>query len=178
MAKKNANGSGSDKTAKMPISNVRWVPREKLRANAWNPNIQATPEFELLKVSILENGWTQPIVVTPDGEIVDGFHRWKLSADPEIAALTDGLVPVVRLPDADIATLKMSTVRHNRARGTHAVLRMADLVRDLAQKHGVAEEEIMRRLGMEDEEVERLIDTSGMTARGRGKSFSTGWVPE
>jgi ParB-like chromosome segregation protein Spo0J len=162
-----------------PVGRIEWVDPATLRANSYNPNHVAPPEMELLKLSILEDGWTQPIVARLDNEIVDGFHRWTLgSKDPEVRALTGGLVPVTRLNAADMAHQMMSTIRHNRARGTHRVIRMADIVRSLAKEFGLPEEDIMRRLGMEDEEVERLIDHGGMTQRGRAEGFGNGWIPE
>jgi hypothetical protein len=72
----------------------------------------------------------------------------------------------------------MSTIRHNRARGNHGVLKMADIVRTLAHEMKIPAEEIMRRLGMEDEEVDRLQDTGGMIERGSAAAFANGWVPE
>src|SRR5438045_1612914 len=97
-----------------PITSIEWVPRESLHANLYNPNKVAPIELHLLKVSILEDGWTQPIVARPDGEIVDGFHRWTISAESEISAMTNGLVPVVRLLPANREHQIMSTIRHNR----------------------------------------------------------------
>lgn len=165
------------KTDTQPVSQVRWVPRGRLRANAYNPNAVAPPELDLLRLSIREDGWTQPIVVLPDHTIIDGFHRWTVSADPEIRAMTGGLVPVVTV-DADPVHRMMSTIRHNRARGTHAVLRMAEIVRGMTEA-GLAPGEICRRLGMEDEELERLLDRSGMTVRGAAgvNGFGRAWVP-
>lgn len=160
-----------------PIDSVEWVSPKTLTANDYNPNKVAPPELRLLKLSLLENGWTQPIVATPDDVIVDGFHRWTLgSTDREVIAMTDGLVPVVRL-DADVATLRMATIRHNRARGSHHVLKMADIVAFLIEEAGVDPEEVMRRLGMDDEEVDRLLDRGQMTKRGAGDDWSSGWKP-
>ena len=167
----------SGKVERQPVSQVQWVPREKLKANAYNPNSVAPAELELLKLSILEDQWTQPIVALPDFTIVDGFHRWTVSGRPEVYALTDGFVPVVLLA-ADPVHRMMSTIRHNRARGTHAVLRMADIVRQMAVA-GLPADELCRRLGMEHEELERLLDRAGMTVRGtRGVSgFGKAWAP-
>lgn len=154
------------------------MPREALSKNLWNPNKQAPPEHRLLKTSIVENGWTQPIVAREiDGalEIVDGYHRWTVAADPEIQALTEGLVPVVVLPPTDAATARMATIRHNRARGTHHVLGMADIVADLL-KLGVSAEEISRRLEMDPEEVDRLADRGNMLTRYAPDSFNQGWT--
>lgn len=169
-------GTGVDA---QPVSAVRWLTRDVVTANGWNPNVQAPPEHRLLKVSILENGWTQPIVARDqaDGtyEVVDGYHRWKMGGDPEVSALTGGLVPVVVLPPTDPATARMATIRHNRARGTHHVLGMADIVADLL-KLGITEEEIARRLEMDPEEVDRLADRGNMLTRFAPDTFNQGWT--
>lgn len=164
-------------TDTQPVSRVQWVARAKLKANNYNPNRVAPPELDLLRLSILEDGWTSAIVVLPDMTIIDGFHRWTVSADPAIRAMTGGLVPVV-IVDADPVHRMMSTVRHNRARGTHAVLRMAEIVRSMVES-GLDAGEICKRLGMEDEELERLLDRSGMTVRGTAgmNGFGRAWVP-
>lgn len=160
-----------------PLSSVEWVKREVLHSNDYNPNHVARPELRLLKQSILASGWTQPIVARPDGEIVDGFHRWTISADPEIAAMTGGLIPVVRLKEATRAEQIAATVRHNRARGEHGVEPMANLVRELIEIHQNDPESLRRDLGMEDEEIERLADRSGMPTRVGQAEFTKGWVP-
>ena len=112
-------------------------------------------------------------------EIVDGFHRWTVSADPRLYAMTDGFVPVVRLQPPATGDQMLSTIRHNRARGEHGVLPMADIVRRLIDEEGLTPEQVMARCGMEKEEVVRLYDRGGMTERGtQGKEgFSRGWVP-
>lgn len=164
-----------------PISYVEWVDPRTLRGNDYNPNHVAPPEMALLKLSIMENGWTQPIVtrtVGEDGiaEIVDGFHRWTLGiGDPDVRALTGGLVPVCRLLSIDPVTQRMATIRHNRARGTHAVVKMADIVEAL-RRLGEDEAGIAKRLGMEPEEVTRLLMRGGMSKRG-GAEWNKGWVP-
>ncbi len=164
-----------------PVNSVVWVPRDQLRGNGYNPNHVAPPELELLKISILEDGWTQPIVARqPEGgfsEVVDGFHRWTVSADPDVYAMTDGLVPVVYLPaDLDAAQQRMATIRHNRARGIHGVVKMADIVAELANGLGVSPEEISRRLQMDEEEVTRLRDRGDMLKRHGDGEFGTGWT--
>ena len=175
MMGKTLKGMSAPRTvADQPIGKVEWHPREALSANDWNPNRQAPPEKKLLRLSILENGGTQPIVarVADDGsyQIVDGFHRWLVSEDADVAALTDGLVPVVFLSDAPDDVARLATVRHNRARGTHYVVPMADIVADLIES-GMTPEEIGRRLGMDSEEVDRLTDRGIMTKRGRDEGF-------
>lgn len=165
-------------TDAQPITTVRWLPRTDLSANSYNPNRQAPPEHRLLKTSILENGWTQPIVARPEAgalQIVDGYHRWTVAADAEVAALTDGLVPVVVLPPTDPATARMATIRHNRARGTHHVLGMAEIVADLL-RYGLTPDEISARLEMDPEEVDRLADRGDMIKRHAPDTFNQGWT--
>lgn len=168
-------------TADQPVTSIEWVDGTRLSANHWNPNKQAPPEHRLLVTSILENGWTQPIVVREqedsDGlEIVDGYHRWTVSQnDEEVWALTDGQVPIVRLPACDETVARLATVRHNRARGTHHVRGMSSLVADLVEQ-GMSYADIGRRLEMDDEEVERLADNGGMIKVGAKDAFGTAWT--
>ena len=161
-----------------PIDKIKWLDRNKLKPNNYNPNMVAPPELKLLKISILEDGWTQPIVVNSDMTIVDGFHRWTLSKDKDIAKLTDSKVPVVIMEPQDTSHQMMSTIRHNRARGTHAVLKMSDIV-DTLQKEGLNQKEIEERLQMEDEEVLRLLNRKGLPTQvvDDGEILGKAWVP-
>lgn len=152
-----------------PISDVRWLDPNALHANNYNPNRVFKPELELLKISILEDGWTQPVVVNPDTmEVIDGFHRWTLSrTDPDIQRVSNGLVPVVFTKPSDRSSQQMATIRHNRARGSHGIVRMGEIVRELKEA-GVGDAEIRRRLGMEQEEIDRLADFRVARAAGCG----------
>jgi len=163
-----------------PISNVRWVPRSWLVTNDYNPNHVAKPEMQLLKRSILEDGWTQPIVVfelePKKLVVVDGEHRWRTSELDDVSAMTDGKVPVVTLR-GERSDLMIATVRHNRARGEHGILPMAKIVGELLTT--LPAESIEDRLQMEDEEVNRLAEKDGLpTVISREKKeFNSGWVP-
>jgi ParB-like chromosome segregation protein Spo0J len=162
----------------MPLEKVRWVRRELLNPNSYNPNAVAPPELTLLKTSILEDGWTQPIVVNPDMTIVDGFHRWTVSGHKEIYELTDGHVPVVTLEPKDFEHQKMSTIRHNRARGRHGVLEMGRIVQSMIDS-GMSIEEVMKRLSMEREEVIRITNSQGVLGHPDiEKPYSKAWIPE
>jgi len=166
-----------------PLSYVEWVQRDSIQPNDYNPNVQPPPEHRLLKVSIMEDGWTQPIVIFDDGSgdkptIVDGEHRWRVSKDKEVNAITGGLVPVVRIKK-DRGQRIMSTVRHNRARGEHAIRSMSELVRELLEA-GNDKESVCFLLGMEDEEVERLAEKAGLPLQVSREhtSFNKAWEPQ
>ena len=164
---------------KQPLDKIEWIDRDKIKPNNYNPNKVAPTELKLLKTSILEDGWTQPIVINPDNTIVDGFHRWTVSGHKEIHALTNGKIPVVTIRPKDFSQQQMATIRHNRARGTHGVLEMSSIVTDMVNK-GVTGEEIIKRLGMEKEEVVRLLFRAGIPKSEvfKDKEFSKSWTPK
>lgn len=164
---------------KQPLDKITWVDRDLLKPNNYNPNKVAPPELRLLKISILEDGWTQPIVINSDYTIVDGFHRWTVSGHKEINQITGGKVPVVILNETDENQKKMATIRHNRARGTHGVLEMSKIVTDMVSD-GLTGEEIMKRLQMEKEEVVRLLFKAGIPKSQvfKDKDFSQSWQPK
>jgi hypothetical protein len=162
-----------------PVAHVRWVHRSHVRANAWNPNHVAPIELDLLRRSIMANGWTQPIVVTGDTppEIIDGYHRYLISGEPDIYDLTDGYLPVVIIRGADSPlALMAATVRHNRARGTHGVRPMSDIIIAWLDA-GASPSTIAVEFGMELDEVERLRDRGNMVKRAAQPSFNLGWTP-
>lgn len=164
---------------KQPLDQITWLHRDQLKPNNYNPNKVAPPELKLLKISILEDGWTQPIVINPDFTIVDGFHRWTVSGHKEIYELTGGKVPTVMVNPKDKAQQQMATIRHNRARGTHGVLEMSNIITDMVNQ-GLDGEEIMKRLMMEKEEVVRLLFRAGIPKSKvfDDKDFSQAWKPE
>lgn len=161
-----------------PLNEIVWRNREELSSNNYNPNKVAPKELKLLKISIQEDGWTQPIVINPDMTIVDGFHRWTVSGHKEIFNLTDGHVPTVMINPKDEESQKMATIRHNRARGTHGILEMSNLVTDMVEA-GLEGSEIMKRLQMEKEEVVRLLFRAGIPKSDvfKDAEFGKAWKP-
>lgn len=162
-----------------PVANVLWVPIESVEANDYNPNSVAKNELRLLAVSILHDGYTQPIVTVYDKErdkyiIVDGFHRYFcMKSNREIHDKNSGLLPVVVL-DKDIKDRMASTVRHNRARGKHSVAGMGILVKEMKDK-GWDDTKICNEIGLEADELLRLTFTSGIAAMFEKKEFSRSW---
>ncbi len=142
-----------------PLSTLQWVDRNKLKANDWNPNKVTKQNLELLTQSILTNGWTLPIVVRPDYTIIDGFHRWTVAGQEPLLSKLGGKVPVVIVEHSDKADDMYGTVTHNRARGTHLLEPMKNIVKTLMDS-GKTVEEISKQLGMRPEEIFRLSDFS------------------
>lgn len=164
---------------KSPVYNVKTVPIEKIQANAYNPNMVAPPEMKLLYKSILEDGYTMPIVCyylkeEDKYEIVDGYHRYRTMIEhKDIYDREGGMMPVVVI-DKDISNRMASTIRHNRARGTHSIELMTKIVAELVES-GMSDAWIMKNIGMDAEELLRLKQISGLAALFKDKEFSHGW---
>ena len=162
-----------------PVYNVHKVPVKKIQANAYNPNSVAPPEMKLLYRSIKEDGYTMPIVCyyIPDDdkyEIVDGFHRYRIMLEhKDIYEREGGCMPVVVI-DKDISNRMASTIRHNRARGSHSIELMVNIVTELTEA-GMSDAWIMKNIGMDAEELLRLKQISGLTALFADKEFSSAW---
>ena len=148
-----------DKKLSSPLSTLQWVDRDRVKPNDYNPNKVSKQNLELLKQSILTNGWTLPIVVRPDFTIIDGFHRWTVAGEEPLKSMLEGKVPVVIVEHKDKADNIYGTVTHNRARGTHLLEPMKAIVRELMGE-GKSVEEIGKQLGMRPEEIFRLSDFS------------------
>lgn len=161
---------------KSPVYNVIAVPIEKVRANNYNPNAVAPPEMKLLELSIWEDGYTQPCVCykipgEDAYEIVDGFHRYlTMVRSKRIRDREGGLLPVVVI-DKDISNRMASTIRHNRARGTHSIGLMTTIVSEL-KASGMGDDWIMRHIGMDADELLRLKQLSGLPSLFKDREFS------
>jgi ParB-like chromosome segregation protein Spo0J len=164
-----------------PVDCVLWVKADELHANDYNPNSVAPPEMRLLQLSIMQDGYTQPIVAWPDTEgsyeVVDGFHRNRVAR--EVGAVKKRVMG--RMPIAVINTERTgkedriaATIRHNRARGKHQVDAMAEIVVDLARRNR-SDEWIAKELGMEPDEVLRLKQITGLSELFSDKEFSEAW---
>lgn len=162
-----------------PVYNIIKVPVDKIRANEYNPNSVAPPEMKLLYDSIKEDGYTMPIVCYyhPDDdkyEIVDGFHRYSVMLKHnDIYEREGGCLPVSVI-DKPIGERMASTIRHNRARGSHDLDLMSNIVRELVDM-GKSNSWIMKHLGMDADEVIRLKQITGLAALFKDNDFSKSW---
>jgi ParB-like chromosome segregation protein Spo0J len=166
-------------TYQSPVYNVMKIPIEKIRANEYNPNAVAPPEMKLLYESIKEDGYTMPIVCyyhEDDGmyEIVDGFHRYTVMLKHrDIYDREDGCLPVsvIKKP---IDERMASTIRHNRARGTHDIDLMSNIVAELVSM-GRTDSWIAKKLGMDPDEILRLKQITGLAALFKDTPYSKAW---
>lgn len=164
---------------KSPVYNVIAVPVEKVTANDYNPNSVAPPEMALLETSIWEDGYTQPVVTVYDKEndmyvVVDGFHRYlTLKNSKRIYDREGGKLPCVVL-DKDISDRMASTIRHNRARGSHSIELMSTIVSELVEM-GKGDRWICQHIGMSPDELLRLKQITGLAALFENRDFSESW---
>lgn len=163
-----------------PVDLVRWVPADLVAGNDYNPNSVAPPEMELLEHSIRSDGYTQPIVAFKNGdryEVVDGFHRHRVGKEvADVRAKLQGYLPVVIVNQGrdGLGDRMAATIRHNRARGKHAIQAMSDIVVDLSRR-GWADSRIGKELGMEPDEVLRLKQVTGLADLFKDAEFSRAW---
>lgn len=176
------SGSYGAMEFKSPVYGVRSVPIEKVTANDYNPNSVAPPEMELLETSIWEDGYTQPVVTVYDKErdmyvVVDGFHRFlTLKNSERINKRERGMLPVVVL-DKELGDRMASTIRHNRARGSHNIELMSTIVAELVEM-GKGDRWICQHIGMSPDELLRLKQITGVAALFQNRDFSQSWEAE
>lgn len=161
---------------KSPVYNVKAVSIDKIHANAYNPNSVAPPEMKLLETSIWEDGYTMPIVCyyivnTDSYEIVDGFHRYTtMKNSKRIFDRENGMLPVVVI-NKDESQRMASTIRHNRARGSHSIELMSNIVKELTES-GMSDAWILKNIGMDADELLRLKQITGLASLFKNKDFS------
>lgn len=166
---------------KSPVYQVIAVPIEKVEPNTYNPNVVAPPEMKLLYESIKADGYTMPVVCYHDEEkdkyiIVDGFHRYRIMLEyRDIYEREKGLLPVSVI-DKPIDQRMASTIRHNRARGSHDVDLMSNIVRELHEM-GRSDQWIAKHLGMDPDEILRLKQITGLASLFKDMEFGKSWEP-
>lgn len=152
----------------MPVTNIK--------PNKYNPNRQSDDEFLMLCNSIREDGFTDAVLVNTDMSIIDGEHRWTaaivvhhlLSTGQTISLsstraarlkrqeiMDPNLMIPVKILDKDEIQRRISTQRHNKARGHDDIELAAQMFRELEAMGGL--DDAIKGLDMTDEEVSRLL---------------------
>lgn len=164
-----------------PVYNVKRIPLDKIKANSYNPNSVAPPEMALLETSIWEDGYTQPVVCYYDDQedmyiVVDGFHRFRICKESKrVNEREQGYLPIVVI-DKEIGDRMASTIRHNRARGSHNIELMSGIVAELVEI-GKGDAWICKHIGMSPDELLRLKQITGLASLFLNTDFSDSWNP-
>lgn len=150
---------------------IQYVPVKSINPNNYNPNRQSEHDFELLLKSMEEDGFTQPIIVQKSTRlIVDGEHRWRAAA---VLGYTE--IPVVFV-DMTPEQMRISTLRHNRARGSEDLELSVQVLRDLQELGALewAQDSLM----LSDEEVNRLLEDIPVPEALANENYSQSWEPD
>ena len=108
--------------------------------------------------------------------IVDGFHRYRIMMEHEdIYERENGMLPVSVI-NKSIDQRMASTIRHNRARGSHDVDLMSNIVKELHEL-GRSDAWISKHLGMDKDEILRLKQITGLAALFKDIKFGKAWRP-
>jgi ParB-like chromosome segregation protein Spo0J len=138
--------------------------------------------MELLETSIWEDGYTMPVVCFYDAEndkyiVVDGFHRYTvLKNSKRIFEREKGMLPVSVI-DKELGDRMASTIRHNRARGSHNIDLMSNIVSELVEM-GKGDAWICKHIGMSKDELLRMKQITGLASLFKNKDFSDSWDAE
>lgn len=161
-----------------PINRIEWRMASRLNANDYNPNIVFTPELKLLERSILKTGWVQPILITENGTIIDGFHRHRLAQDSaKLKEKYGGKVPCAVM-NINATEAMIVTIRMNRAKGSHVAVRMSEIIRNLIDNMGVLAEELAQDIGATKAEIDLLYQEGVFKMKNiKDYKYSKAWVP-
>ena len=162
-----------------PIDKIEWRDANTLNSNDYNPNVVLTQELKLLELSILQQGWIQPVLILGDGTIIDGFHRAMLAKDSKSLKLKyQGKCPCVVLPLTRPEAM-MLTIRINRAKGNHIAFRMSGIIRELIDEHNIDPQQICKEIGANKDEVDLLYEEGVFEARDiKNYRYSKAWYPK
>jgi hypothetical protein len=162
-----------------PISCIEWLHCGLLKANHYNPNVVFNQELKLLEHSLFKTGWVQPILISPERNIIDGFHRWALMQESKrLRERYAGRLPCATIKCSEPEAM-MLTIRMNRAKGTHVAVRMSDIVQTLMNVYGLSHAAIMEGIGATRDEVDLLYQDSIFEAKGLANyRYSRAWIPK
>jgi ParB-like chromosome segregation protein Spo0J len=162
-----------------PIERIEWVETKDLVANDYNPNVVYNKELDLLAHSIIKNGWIQPILITQDNIIIDGFHRYSLAINHKgVREYSDGKVPCVRMELTE-AERMLLTIRINRAKGSHIAVKMHEIIVSLVEDHGISLKQVCKEIGATKAEVELLLQDDVFKKLDiQNHKYSKAWYPK
>lgn len=166
---------------KHPIDSIRWIPVERLEANDYNPNVVYNQELKLLELSLLKQGWIQPVLACKEDDkyvIIDGYHRWWLTKNKQqCREMTDGMVPCAVL-ELSIPERMLLTVRINRAKGSHIACKMHELISSVVNEYQYSIADVCSAIGATKDEVDLLLKENVFKKLDiENHEYSKAWYP-
>lgn len=162
----------------MPCLDVKMVARDMVVANNYNPNHVSPDKMELLKQSIIDNGFCYAIVTIWDADLmkyvaVDGGHR-RIICEPKWLDIDP--IPIIVL-EHDISQRMAATIQFNKARGVHQCDLDAEVIRALVEQ-GLSDNEISTHIGIDEETIMRYKQLTGIAELFKNADYSTSWSVE
>lgn len=145
----------TEKGIEFPVLFPIMIHKDLIQANDYNPNHVAKDKMQLLKTSIVENGFAFGIYAIFDEEIekfviVDGDHRNQISGSKWLDLTYKPLIISNHKMEKRLA----ATVQFNKARGVHSVDGNTELIKRMLEIN-VERPEICKVLGIEADELLR-----------------------
>jgi len=164
-----------------PVYNIKKISIDKIKANDYNPNRIASPEFKLLELSILEDGFTMPIVCYHNKkddmyEIVDGLHRFLIAKNNKTINQREKNSIPVSIIEKPLKNRFASSIRHNRARGENLLELMQNFIYKSIENNKIDDNWMMKNYGLDKDELLRLKQLTGIKELFKDKDFSKTWV--
>jgi 16S rRNA G966 N2-methylase RsmD len=103
----------------------------KIRPNDWNPNSMDARMFAVLIKNIEKEGFIEPVIITKDGVIVNGEHRWRA-----LQQMGEKVISVVRLDmKSTDPRAKLESLSLNNIHGENIEDKLAAVLADLEHVH-------------------------------------------
>lgn len=154
------------------------VSYEDIAPPDWRATHTLKPDLRLVSDSALEYGWLTPLIVTQNGTIIDGFHRWWLSHKYRpIERKYKGILPIRRI-EVDEIDARILHVQLNRGRGNLVPKMLSELMLDVLDSGKYEEEELKKKLRMGIDEFELLLTENLLKAKKIAEyEYSLAWIP-
>jgi len=159
--------------------NVQTVPLRSLAPPKWGTTYIMRPEKLLLRVSMLESGWLQPLVAkASDNTLIDGAKRWEMALSDEKFLMKYGHdVPVV-FHEVDEIDAMMLHVRLNRAKGNVHPVGLSRMVKAVIASGKYSERDILNKLIMSNDELDLLLNHGLLKKKHwQEHEYSKAWIP-
>lgn len=158
---------------------VTFVDNKKLKIPMWGTTTILRPEKMLLKVSMIDYGWVQPIVVKQsDNTIIDGYQRYLISIDDDKFIKKHGSSIPVIYRDVDEIEAIIMHIRLNRARGITHAYALSRAVKRIVSSGKYDEDDLSNLFLMHDDEIDLLMSNGLLKKKNWQKyEYSRAWVP-